>query len=88
MTSLDYVALGMLLFTAVLVVCVVVFLGRWPGLVAAKRNHPYQSAVTIGGWVTLIAGGIFYPLVLIWAYAGSTDAEAAPIDDMDVEAVS
>lgn len=88
MTSLDYVALGMLLFMAILGICVLVFLGGWPGRVAAKRNHPYLSAVTIGGWVTLIAGGIFYPLVLIWAYAGSTDAEAALVKDMDVETSS
>ena len=88
MTSLDYVALGMLLFMAILGICVFVFLGGWPGRVAAKHNHPYLSAVTIGGWVTLIAGGIFYPLVLIWAYAGSTDAEAGAIDDGNAEAVS
>ena len=75
MTSLDYVAIGILVFMAVLVIAVVVFLGGWPGRVAAARHHPYRSAVSIGGWITLIAGGVFYPLVLIWAYAGSTDAE-------------
>ncbi|MBE1282205.1 MAG: DUF3302 domain-containing protein [Rhodobacteraceae bacterium] len=80
MTALDYAAIGMLLFMAALGIGVFVFLGGWPGRVAAKRRHPYQSAVSIGGWVTLIAGGVLFPLVLIWAYAGSTDAEVAAAD--------
>ena len=75
MNTLDYIAIGILVFLAVLAIIVVVFLGGWPGRVAVARQHPYRSAVSIGGWVTLIAGGVFYPLVLIWAYAGSTDAE-------------
>ena len=75
MTALDYIAIGMLLFMAGLGIGVIVFLGGWPGRVAVKRRHPYRSAVSIGGWVTLIAGGVLFPLVLIWAYAGSTDAD-------------
>lgn len=88
MTSLDYVALGMLLFMAILGVCALIFLGGWPGRVAANRNHPYRSAVAVGGWITLIAGGVFYPLVLIWSYAGSTDAEVASGLDADSETTS
>ncbi len=80
MTALDYIAIGMILFMAGLGIGVFVFLGGWPGRVAAKRQHPYRSAVSIGGWVTLIAGGVLFPLVLIWAYAGSTDAEVAAAD--------
>lgn len=49
-------------------VAVALFLGGWPGRVARQRNHPYQEAVAIGGWVTLIAGFVFWPLVLIWAH--------------------
>ena len=88
MTGLDYAALAMLLFTAILGLGVLIFLGGWPGRIAASRNHPYRSAVTIGGWATLLAGGVFYPLVLIWSYAGSTDAEVASSKDMDAEAQS
>lgn len=75
MTGLDYAALGMLAFMVALAIGVIVFIGGWPGRVATQRNHPYRSAVTIGGWVTLIAGGVFFPLVLVWAYAGTPDAE-------------
>ena len=75
LTTLDFFAIGLIVFMAVLAIAVFVFLGGWPGRIATKRQHPYRSAVTIGGWVTLIAGGVFFPLVLIWAYAGSTDAK-------------
>jgi len=81
MNTLDYVAIGMLVFLVGLAIAVVVYLGGWPGRVAAARQHPYRQAVTIGGWITLIAGGVLYPLVLIWAYAGSTDADVAALGE-------
>lgn len=82
MSGLDIAAIGMLLFLAGLAIALVVFLGGWPGRVATKRQHPFKSAVSIGGWVTLVAGGVFYPLVLIWAYAGTKDAEVAQLEDV------
>ena len=85
MTGLDYAALGLLAFMVALGIGVFVFIGGWPGRVARSRKHPYRSAVTIGGWVTLIAGGIFFPLVLIWAYAGSPDAEMEQVQAVEVE---
>jgi hypothetical protein len=85
MASLDYVALGMLGFMAALAIGVVLFLAGWPGRVAASRNHPYRTGVTIGGWVTLIGGGIFYPLVLIWAYSGTPDADLQNLPKEDAE---
>ena len=72
--------MGLLAFLVALAIGVFVFIGGWPGRVARSRNHPYRSAVTIGGWVTLIAGGVFFPLVLIWAYAGAPDAEVERTD--------
>ncbi|MGI9364806.1 MAG: DUF3302 domain-containing protein [Rhizobiaceae bacterium] len=75
MTGLDIAAIVMLLFMAVLGVIVIWFLGSWPGRAAASRNHPYQKSITVGGWVTLIAGGVFWPVVLIWAYAGHPDSQ-------------
>jgi prepilin signal peptidase PulO-like enzyme (type II secretory pathway) len=49
-----------------------IYLGLWPGKVAKQRNHPYVDAITIGSWVLLIAGGVLWPLMLIWAYATPT----------------
>ncbi len=81
MTGLDYAALGMLAFMVALAIGAVRFVGGWPGRVATKRNHPYRSAVAVGGWITLIAGGVFFPIVLIWAYAGSPDAVSEGPED-------
>lgn len=84
MTGLDYAGLGLLAFMAALAIGLLVFVGGWPGRVAANRDHPYKTAVTIGGWVTLIGGGVFFPLVLIWAYAGTPDAELQSVAKEDI----
>ena len=83
MTGLDYAALVIMAFMAALAIGVLVFLGGWPGRVAAKRKHPYTSGVTVGGWVSLLAGGIFFPLILVWAYTGSTDDQVAQLNNED-----
>ncbi len=51
-----------------------IFLGLWPSMVAKQRNHPYVDAIAIGSWVLLIAGGVLWPLILIWAYATPSNA--------------
>lgn len=68
MTGLDYAAWFVLVFLAVLGIAVVFFIGSLPGSIARKRKHPYAEAISIGGWVTMLAGGILWPLVLMWAY--------------------
>jgi len=58
---------------------VFVALGMLPGYVARKRRHPWAEAVSVGGWVTLICGFVFWPLVMIWAYVDvPAKREAAP----------
>lgn len=80
MTGLDYAALGLIGFLACIAIGAFVALATWPGRAAAARGHPYRTAVTVGGWITLVCGGVFFPLVVVWAYAGAPDgeAEAAP----------
>lgn len=73
MSGLDIAALAILLFMIALGIGAFVFLGSWPGRVATRRNHPYFAAIQIGGWVTLVGGGIFWPLVLMWAFAGGQE---------------
>lgn len=51
-----------------------VWLGLWPGKVAQQRQHPYTDAIAIGSWVALVAGGILWPLILIWAYAAPLES--------------
>lgn len=47
----------------------IVALAIWPGRTARARNHPYADAINIAGWVGLIAGGVLWPLALVWAYS-------------------
>ena len=42
--------------------------GSLPGHIARTRGHPWATAVTVAGWVTLICGFALWPVVLIWAY--------------------
>jgi len=75
MTALDYAAIGVLVFTACVLVALLAVLATWPARVARARRHPYLTAVSVGSWATRVFGGVFWPLVLIWAYTGCPDAE-------------
>jgi hypothetical protein len=65
---LDLFAWLVFILLVVIVIAVFATLGMMPGHVARKRAHPWAQAVAIGGWVTLIFGFVFWPLVMIWAY--------------------
>jgi prepilin signal peptidase PulO-like enzyme (type II secretory pathway) len=65
---LDIFAWIVLIVLIATLVAIFVALGMMPGRIARKRGHPWAEAVAIGGWVTLIFGFIFWPLVMIWAY--------------------
>jgi amino acid transporter len=65
---LDIFAWIVLIVLIAILVAVFVALGMMPGHIAHKRGHPWAEAVAIGGWVALIFGFIFWPLVVIWAY--------------------
>ena len=68
MAGLDIFALIVLLVIIATSIAVFIFLGMWPSIVAKQRNHPQIEAITIGSWVALIAGGILWPIILIWSY--------------------
>ena len=48
---------------------IVMLMGMWPGRIAHARKHPQAEAIAVGGWLTLFLGFVFWPLVVIWAYA-------------------
>ena len=68
MSGIDIFALIVLLVIIGTVMAIFIFLGLWPGKIARQRNHPQVEAITIGSWVALIAGGVLWPIILIWAY--------------------
>ena len=68
MSGLDIFALLVLFVIIGTAVGIFVFLGMWPGNVARANDHPQTDAIVIGSWVGLIAGGVLWPLILIWAH--------------------
>ena len=68
MSGYDIAALVILILIAVILIAGFCVMAILPGLVASSRNHPNKDAVRIGGWVTLLFGGLFWPLMLVWAF--------------------
>lgn len=77
MTTLDVFAWIVLIVVIASTVAVLVFLAMLPGMVAERRRHPWATAVKVAGWVTLIFGGVLWPVALIWAYV---DVPAAAVE--------
>jgi len=65
-------SLIVLLSLAATVIGLAVFLAMWPGRIARARRHPMADAVNVAGWVGLLAGGVLWPLALVWAFATPT----------------
>ena len=59
------IVLAILLIT---IIAIIAILGALPGVVARGRNHPKADAIAVGGWFGLLFGGIFWPVVMVWAY--------------------
>jgi ABC-type Mn2+/Zn2+ transport system permease subunit len=58
-------------------VIIVVSLGKLPGQLARKWGHPQAAAINVASWVGLAAGGLLWPLALIWAFMSPLRGEAA-----------
>lgn len=84
MDSLDITAFVLMALMAAIAIGVFVFLGGWPGRVARRLDHPYADAISVGGWVTLVFGGVGWPFILIWAYA-VPDREPPASSEMEAD---
>ena len=83
MTGLDiftFIVMAVLLAVAAVAVAM---LGAMPGKIARRRAHPQAEAIMVGGWVTLIAGAVLWPVVLIWAYLKPPGESRAPLEQPD-----
>ena len=78
---IDIFAWIVLIVLIATLVAIFVALGMMPGHVAHKRGHPWAEAVAIGGWVTLIFGFVFWPLVRLLA-AQVSELRAAGADSV------
>ena len=64
---LDYLALGMLIFTFITVFYGIIVIHDIPYEIAVHRNHPHQDAIHYAGWISLFTIGAIWPFLWIWA---------------------
>ena len=64
---LDYFALGVLIFVAVVLFYGIIAIHDIPYEIAKHRNHPQQDALHVAGWVSLFTLHAIWPFLWIWA---------------------
>ena len=64
---LEYVALGGLIFVAIMMFYVIIAIHDIPYEIAVKRNHPHQDVLHVAGWVSLFTLHAIWPFLWIWA---------------------
>ena len=70
---LDYIALGILIFTAVSLLFGAIAILNIPHKIAVERNLPHQDAIHHAGWVSLFTLHAIWPLLWVWAAAYRED---------------
>ncbi len=64
---LNYFALGMLIFVALVLFYGIIVLHDIPYEIAKERDHPHQDAIHYAGWVSLFTLHALWPFLWIWA---------------------
>jgi hypothetical protein len=64
---LDYFALGVLIFVAIVLFYGIIAIHDIPYEIAKHRNHPQQDALHVAGWVSLFTLHALWPFLWIWA---------------------
>ncbi len=64
---LEYVALGVFIFIAVVMFYAIIAIHDIPYEIAVRRNHPHQDVLHVAGWVSLFTLHAIWPFLWIWA---------------------
>ena len=64
---LDYFALGLLFFVAIVLFYGIIVVHDIPYEIAVHRNHPHQDSIHVAGWISLFTLGAIWPFLWIWA---------------------
>jgi len=88
LTGLDIFALIVLFILLAVAIAVWIVLAMLPGKIAKSRNHPQAEAINVGGWLGALLGGVFWPIILIWAFTKppsvSSENMSAGMEDIEV----
>jgi hypothetical protein len=69
-----FVVFAVLIFVAVFAI---VGLGKLPGQLARKWEHPQASAINAMSWVGIATGGLLWPVAFIWAFTNPLGVRTA-----------
>ncbi|MFA0085389.1 GTPase [Vibrio sp. 10N.286.49.C2] len=64
---LDYFALGLLVFVALVIFYGIIVIHDIPYEISKERDHPHQDAIHVAGWVSLFTLHTIWPFLWIWA---------------------
>ena len=64
---LNYFALVLLFFVAIVLFYGVIAIHDIPYEIAKRRNHPQQDALHVAGWISLFTLHAIWPFLWIWA---------------------
>jgi hypothetical protein len=73
-----FVVFAVLIFVGVIIV---VNLGKLPGQLAQKWNHPQAGAINAMSWIGIATGGLLWPVAFIWAFTTPFGTKSAIKDD-------
>ncbi|SHH58351.1 DUF3302 domain-containing protein [Bradyrhizobium erythrophlei] len=62
-------------------VIIVVSLGKLPGQLAQKWQHPQAGAINAMSWVGIATGGLLWPIAFIWAFTTPFGSKPAATRD-------
>jgi CBS domain containing-hemolysin-like protein len=93
-TAADWLAIFILIFVPVGAIVLFWLVHILPEKVAEKRHHPQQSAITCLCLLSLVFGGLLWPIAWLWAYtrpigyklAYGTEKHEAYFDEMSERA--
>jgi hypothetical protein len=89
---LNYVALGVLFFVAVVLFYGIIAIHDIPYRIAKSRHHPHQDAIHAAGWVSLFTLHVLWPFLWIWAMTYRPERgwgfKAARTDEIDRTALA
>ena len=77
-----FVVFAVLIFVGVIIV---VNLGKLPGQLAHKWNHPQASAINAMSWIGIATGGLLWPVAFIWAFTTPLGAKSAKSDLQQID---
>jgi hypothetical protein len=73
-----FVVFAVLIFVGVVIV---VNLGKLPGQLAHKWQHPQAGAINAMSWIGIATGGLLWPIAFIWAFTTPFGTKPAPFSD-------